>query len=238
MEYAPPTTLKDVTMNASHDLFGLAVLSISDVLLLMMISGVLGILLFGLIKAFHETDGDDQAFEKQRKDSQKNKGRRTINRLDARGWTLVVDGSNFARHGDPQLEHLRQVLRKLRYRFKGAKLRVFCDANLRYQFDNIDRKRFVRLVEKDDDRFTETHDRCADDVILEYAQDNPRCIVVSNDWFGKGDEIEKRQQIPLLRVDFTRSGKARLYRNVYIFRNPLRPHSKTSIPVARLLQSH
>jgi hypothetical protein len=137
-------------MRLHPDILALAVLSFSDVVLLMMISGVVGVLLFGLIKAFRTPPADESA-------STDKKPRRTFERLDARGWTLVVDGSNFARHGDPQLEHLRQVLRKLRYRFKDAKLRVFCDANLRYQFDEIDRKRFVRLVKQNDELPTTNH---------------------------------------------------------------------------------
>lgn len=152
--------------------------------------------------------------------------------LDATGWTLVVDGSNFAHRGDDvRLDYLKDVLSSLQHYFRNADLRVFCDANLRHKFDSDDRRRFERLIDKKSTRFRETHGQSADDVILRYAGDNPNCIVVSNDWFGKGDEVEKRRGIPLLRVEKPLSRDAFPHRYVNIFDDPDDPDRRKKVPV-------
>jgi rRNA-processing protein FCF1 len=125
--------------------------------------------------------------------------------LDAEGWTLVVDGSNFAHwsEDDVQLHYLLQVVEALEHRFQHADIRVYCDANLRYKFEDEDQNRFEKLVRDTAPHmeFKETHGREADEAILEYADEHPRTIVVSNDRFSKGDEIELRIGVPLLQVE-------------------------------------
>jgi rRNA-processing protein FCF1 len=125
--------------------------------------------------------------------------------LDAEGWTVVVDGSNFAHwsEDDVQLQYLLQVVEELEHRFQHADLRVYCDANLTYKFDDEDRDTFENLLRDAPPHLTfeETHGREADDAILEYAQNHLRTIVVSNDRFDKGDEIERRIDVPLLQVE-------------------------------------
>ncbi len=125
--------------------------------------------------------------------------------IDAEGWTLVVDGSNFAHWSDEdvQLQYLLQVVEALERRFQHADLRVYCDANLKYKFDDEDQSTFEDLLRDAPSHmvFKESHGREADDAILEYAQNHPETIVVSNDRFGKGDEIELRVGVPLLQVE-------------------------------------
>ena len=152
--------------------------------------------------------------------------------VDETGWTLVVDGSNFAHRGpDVQLDHLRDVLDALDHFLPNARLRVFCDANLRYKFEGDDRDRFERLVARDGGQFRETHGQVADDVILEYAHHHDQCIVVSNDWFAKGDEVQRRQGIPLLHVERTQGGDVYPHPYVVIFDDPDTPQQRKNIPL-------
>lgn len=127
---------------------------------------------------------------------------------DATGWTLLIDGSNFARRNgpdgreDPRLEHLLEVIEVLRVGFHGAEFIVFCDANLRHVLDAAgDKAAFLELVRCGDGRFRETHGKRADDVILEHARQHPRCIVVSNDRFRDEDHLAARVGVMLLRVN-------------------------------------
>lgn len=147
--------------------------------------------------------------------------------IDATGWTLLVDGSNFAHRGsDVQLAHLEEVLDELARRFQNADLRVFCDANLRYKFDDGDRKEFEQLLQRapSNTTYVETHGKEADEVLLKYADKHDKCVVVSNDRFGKGDEIELRLDVPLLRVEIMANG-VRLADRVHIYKDPERAAS-------------
>jgi hypothetical protein len=156
--------------------------------------------------------------------------------MDAAGWTLVVDGSNYAHKGsDVRLEHLQDVLSSLQHYFRGANLRVFCDANLRHKFDADDKRRFLKLLDGSSRQLQETHGQAADDVILKYAGDNPNCIVVSNDWFSKGDEVQMRLDIPLLRIERTPAGDVFPHRYANIFDDPESPERRTRFPVEHLI---
>ncbi|MGM0558981.1 MAG: hypothetical protein ACQEVA_21530 [Myxococcota bacterium] len=156
--------------------------------------------------------------------------------MDASGWTLVVDGSNFAHKGsDVRLEHLQDVLSSLQHYFRNANLRVFCDANLRHKFNGDDKRQFKKLLEGSNRKFRETHGQAADDVILKYAGGNPRCIVVSNDWFSKGDEVQMRLDIPLLRIERTPAGEVFPHRYANIFDDPDEPEKRKRIPVRQFV---
>ncbi len=156
--------------------------------------------------------------------------------VDATGWTLVVDGSNFAHLGsDVRLEHLQNTLSSLRHYFKNADFEVFCDANLRHKFEGEDKQQFKRLVGQSSAPFTETHGQSADDVILAYAADNPRCIVVSNDWFSKGDEVEMRQGIPLLRIERSLGGEVFPHPHVNVFDDPQDVERRMKVPIEDLV---
>jgi rRNA-processing protein FCF1 len=157
--------------------------------------------------------------------------------MDASGWTLVVDGSNFAHHdNDVRLSHLEDVVESLEHYFKDARVRVFCDANLRHKFGDQDARRFEQRVNNEAD-ISETHGQSADDVILKYASDHPRCIVVSNDRFSKGDEIEMRQDVPLLRIERPTGGRAFPHSYVDIFDNPNQPDARKRVAVRDLVES-
>lgn len=156
--------------------------------------------------------------------------------MDASGWTLVVDGSNFAHRGsDVRLAHLQDVLDSLEHCFRDARVLVLCDANLRYKFEGEDKREFEELVQEHDSGFRETHGQAADGVILKHATDNGRCIVVSNDWFSKGDEVEMRQGIPLLRIERTPAGGSVPHRYVNIFEDPRQPEARKRVPVREVV---
>ena len=157
--------------------------------------------------------------------------------VDASGWTLVVDGSNFAHwRDDVRLEYLEDVLSSLEHYFDGARIRVFCDANLRHKFDGEEKRRFERMVGRNSSGFRETHGKSADDVLLTYASDKPRCIVVSNDWFAKGAELEMRLDVPLLRVERQPSGELFPHRYVNIFDDPDEPQARKKVPVGEFIE--
>ena len=129
--------------------------------------------------------------------------REPLEPLDARGWLLVVDGSNVSyRENKARLKHLEEVLDLLRHRFQGADLLVYCDASLRHQFRGKERQRFEALLAKDPTFRQAPKGRKADDFILAHAAENPRAIVVSHDRFSKGPELEMRLKVPLLRISF------------------------------------
>ncbi|AWV88728.1 type II toxin-antitoxin system VapC family toxin [Bradymonas sediminis] len=160
-------------------------------------------------------------------------------RLNAAGWTLLVDGSNFA-HRDAKggttkvrLDYLMEVLRVLEHRFKNAKIKVFCDANLRYKLNKTDQPKFIAEVERRKPRFFETHGKSADDVLLQYARKNKKCIIVSNDRFSKGDEPALRIGTPLLKISISARG-VRLPLKFDHFRDPDRPSKNSRTPLNEL----
>ncbi len=160
-------------------------------------------------------------------------------RFNATGWTLLVDGSNFAHrttnNGSTKvrLHHLMEVLNLLEHHFKNADIKVFCDANLRYKLNKTDQRKFIAEVEQRKPRFHETHGKSADDVLLQYARKHKKCIIVSNDHFSKDDEPNLRLGTPLLKLNISPHGP-RLPRTFDLFRPPAQPFKHSPTPLHKL----
>ena len=181
--------------------------SLADVLALMAMASVVGLVLYGLVRLLL---GNKPA------PTQPRRQRGSIFRspqMDASGWTLVVDGSNMAFRRDSRLgrdvarhEYLQEVVDVLQRQLVGANIIVFCDASLRHRFSGEGLAEFETSL-----KFSTTmYRQCpagtsADRYILRYAKEHERCIVVSNDRFGNGDEVELRLNVPLLRVTMSRT---------------------------------
>lgn len=157
--------------------------------------------------------------------------------LNARGWTLVVDGSNVSyRRNRARLAYMEEVLEMLRARFAGAELLVYCDASLRHQFRGEERKRFEALLKERDSGFVQSpKGRKADDFILGHAREHRRSIVVSHDWFSKGPELEMRLGVPLLRISF-QDPKPRLAEKIIVFHDQENPERPTLYPLEPFLK--
>ncbi len=202
---------------------------LSDVLAYLFFSALFGLALYGFILMALDTSSDDLG--------QKQRWQAPVLPLDATGWTLLVDGSNFAYRGDEvRLCHLLEVLAALRKRFENADIQVFCDANLRHKFGADDQRKFLAMVKRPDAHFHETHGKAADEVLLKHARKNPRCIVVSNDHFRDVDQLVLRIGVPLLKVGISRFG-VRLSDKVDIFRDPSQPFRNSWVPVGRLINA-
>ncbi len=123
--------------------------------------------------------------------------------VDAAGWCFAVDGSNFAYRpdGTPDLGRLRRVVSELLRLFKGVKPVVFCDASLKDKLPEGQRAGYQRLIQHPVPLFFECpRGKTADEILLRYAQNRPRCVAVSNDRFRKPQELMLRLGVPLLRV--------------------------------------
>lgn len=121
----------------------------------------------------------------------------------AAGWSFAVDGSNFAYRSDgtPDFERLCRVILELLRLFKGVKPVVFCDASLKDRLPEAQKAEYQRFLEHPIPLFFEcVRGKTADEILLRYAQNRPRCVAVSNDRFGKSQEILLRLGVPLLRV--------------------------------------
>ncbi|TDP75220.1 hypothetical protein [Bradymonas sediminis] len=162
--------------------------------------------------------------------------------LDATGWTLLVDGSNFAYRDlydgskEVRLSHLQDVLDALGRRFEHADIQVFCDANLRYKFDKEDKNQFLARVKCPNPSFHETHGKAADEVLLKYARRNPNSIVVSNDRFRDDDQLQQRVGVPLLKVELANS-RVYLKPAVDFFGDPNQPFKNSRTPLRKLFES-
>ncbi|MFU8805074.1 MAG: NYN domain-containing protein [Bradymonadaceae bacterium] len=159
--------------------------------------------------------------------------------LDATGWTLVIDGSNVARHRDsPDLNRLLSFLDNLHERLPGAEHVVFCDANLRHKFSREHREAYVALLGQREPCFEECPGgTTADEVLLKYARDGWPCIVVSNDKFANRDEVRLRQGIPLLKFSVKKDNTAHASQNVVVYKGADEMSRPTTIPLGRLLES-
>jgi rRNA-processing protein FCF1 len=216
----------DVT-SAMTSLLNFPVL-LTDVILYLLLSAVVGVIVYGVVVFLR----DVRSGEYQRPT------RKPLLPVDATGWTLAVDGSNFAHRGeDVRLVYLEEVLDALKRRFENAEIRVFCDANLRYKFHGEDSREFLKLLKSRNSGFSETHGRKADEVLLKTARAETRWIVVSNDRFREDDdEIVLRIGVPLLKVRLSRT-RIRPADTVDLFRDRARPFTKTSIPVGTFIHS-
>ncbi len=160
-------------------------------------------------------------------------------RFNATGWTLLVDGSNFAHRSTNngstkvRLHHLMEVLNLLEQHFKNANIKVFCDANLRYKLNKTDQRKFIAEVEHRKSRFHETHGKSADDVLLQYARKNKKCIIVSNDQFSKDDEPNLRLGTLLLKLNISPHGP-RIPLTFDLFRHPTQPFKNSPTPLHKL----
>lgn len=211
---------------------------VGDVITWMLLSAVVGLCIYGLLEALRqnrrsETDSDtsDSSDPHTRRKRRSKRGP-----MDASGWTLFVDGSNFARHNDDgadnaRLNDLDVVLDKLRSRFRNADIVVYCDANLRYLFDDEDRAAFERRL--DTRQYVVTHDEKADHPMLRNAREMSKCIVVSNDKFSDEPEADLRIGVPLLKVRISRC-RVRLLSAVEIYQNR---HFKRNVPVEEIVRS-
>lgn len=203
-------------------------LPLEDVLAILMFTALLGLVVYGFVDMFTAPASDGE----HRRGTPE-----PLHPLDATGWTLLIDGNNFAyRNSVPRLEYLLEVIEILRHRFENAQIIVFCEANLRYKFSDEERREYVALFDTEDRAFIEVHGKEADEVILKRARQQRRCIAVSNDWFGKGEELQLRIGVPLLQIRRSR-GRVRPADSIYIFRDPRRPQQKTIIPVAKLFHA-
>lgn len=185
----------------------------TEVIFLMVVSAVVGLVVYGIWKFIPDDETEQEAPWKP--------GPKPP--LDATGWTLVVDGSNYAHRNfrnqlDVKLEHLEEVLSALERRFQNAKFIVFCDANLRYKVKKNEVERYDLYLSENiwaEYDFRETHGQAADGVMLKYACKNAPCIVVSNDKFENGEEVTLRQDVPLLKMRW-RTTPVRAYPSVIV----------------------
>lgn len=216
-------------------------LDVVDVLLWMLISALIGVCLYAVLTAPRQnrdssptTDTSPDRSDSTRSDSDRSSPHRP-GPLDARGWTLHVDASVFARRNDiedhAKLKPLDAVLDRLRHQFDGAEIVVYCDANLGHLFDDPDQRQFEQRLKTP--AYRETHGQKADWPMLKDAKKKPRCIVVSNDKFDEEPEAALRIGVPLLKIRFTR-GRVRLSSAAEVYENRWR---KRNVPIEELVRS-
>lgn len=162
--------------------------------------------------------------------------RPSLSPLNARGWSLLVDASNFAyKEGDLKLQHLTEVIRLLYRRFDGASIHLICDANLPYKFGGEDQMRATLRKDFKKLGVEISYGKKADVLLLSQGKSKPKTIVVSNDWFGKGDEIYERLNVARLGVSL-KNGDYVLGTQVIVFESADDPQRSSEYPVGRYLK--
>lgn len=219
-------------------------ITLPEVLFLMAMSALVGLTVYGIIKLVGSARSDDEGMRNRR---DRRRHRKTPpSSLDASGWTILVDGGNFAHGGDDaadvSLTYLQEVLDALVGRFSGAEVIVFCNAKLRHEFDEKDRRKFEKIVDNTERRrarglpvFRETDGQKSEKLILNDARERERCIVVSNRMLRNGDAPRLRIGVPLMNVQQSERG-VRLAKALRIFNNAENPEAKTTIPVGTYIR--
>jgi hypothetical protein len=169
---------------------------------------------------------------------QRKGGVHRVRRLDASGWTFVIDGSNFAhsRDGSANLAHLLRVVLALRTQFVGLKPVVYFDASLRFKLPASQRNAYERLIESTSPTFFEClPGKTADEYVLRYASNHPQAIAVSNDRFRDLPERKWRLGVLLLRVPVYETVVVPAA-TVDVYADPERPRHRHRLPLNRILQ--